>query len=94
MLTVVHENDQSSDGKTATGRSLLDEIVRDGARKIRAAALQAEVTAYIDQFTDHLDETGHGKVVRNGYHTERDVLTAAGSGQRESSPGQRQVYRP
>ncbi|PCK25307.1 hypothetical protein CHR55_21935, partial [Rhodococcus qingshengii] len=65
MLTVVHENDQSDDGG---GRSLLDEIVRDGARKMLAAALQAEVSAYIDQFADHLDENGRRQVVRNGYH--------------------------
>ncbi|MDV8129343.1 IS256 family transposase [Rhodococcus sp. IEGM 1304] len=76
MLTVVHENDQSDDGG---GRSLLDEIVRDGARKMLAAALQAEVSAYIDQFADHLDENGRRQVVRNGYHHERDVLTAAGA---------------
>lgn len=44
-----------------------------------AAALQAEVAAYIDQFADHLDENGHRQVVRNGYHHERDVLTAAGA---------------
>jgi transposase-like protein len=44
-----------------------------------AAALQAEVAAYIDQFADDLDENGHRLVVRNGYHTERDVLTAAGA---------------
>ncbi|MBH5145541.1 IS256 family transposase [Rhodococcus erythropolis] len=76
MLTVVHENDQSNDD---SGRSLLDEIVRDGARQMLAAALQAEVAAYIDQFADQVNEDGHRLVVRNGYHTERDVLTAAGA---------------
>lgn len=44
-----------------------------------AAALHAEVAAYIEQFADHLDENGRRLVVRNGYHTERDVLTAAGA---------------
>lgn len=76
MLTVVHDKDQSNNDN---GRSLLDEIVRDGARQMLAAALQAEVAAYIDQFADHLDENGRRLVVRNGYHTERDVLTAAGA---------------
>ncbi|GAA3138703.1 hypothetical protein GCM10020255_014640 [Rhodococcus baikonurensis] len=65
MLTVVHENDQSNDD---SGRSLLDEIVRDGARQMLAAALQAEVAAYIDQFADQVNEDGHRLVVRNGYH--------------------------
>jgi hypothetical protein len=35
---------------------LLDEIVRDGARQMLAAALQAEVAAYMAQFADQLDE--------------------------------------
>ena len=32
--------------------SLLDEIVRDGARQMLAAALQAEVAAYVEALTD------------------------------------------
>ena len=43
------------------------------------AALQAEVAAYVAQFADQVDEGGHRLVVRNGYHHERDVLTAAGA---------------
>jgi len=58
---------------------LLDEIVRDGARQMLAAALQAEVAAYIEQFGDQFDEDGRRLVVRNGYHYEREVLTAAGA---------------
>ncbi|MDT5057701.1 MAG: hypothetical protein QOF66_6067, partial [Mycobacterium sp.] len=58
---------------------MLDEIVRDGARQMLAAALHAEVAAYIDQFVDQVDENGRRLVVRNGYHHERDVLTAAGA---------------
>ena len=77
MLTVVH--DGSVQRRTAAGRSLLDEIVRDGARQMLAAALQAEVAAYIEQFADQVDEDGRRLVVRNGYHHERDVVTAAGA---------------
>ena len=44
MLTVVHDAREAND-KTAGHRSLLDEIVRDGARQMLAAALQAEVAA-------------------------------------------------
>jgi putative transposase len=50
------------------GRSLLDEIVRDGARQMLAAALRAEVAAYVEQVTDLVDENGYRLVVRNGYH--------------------------
>lgn len=79
MLTVVHNSDESKTSGEGSGRSLLDEIVRDGARQMLAAALQAEVAAYVDQFADQVDENGHRLVVRNGYHHEREVLTAAGA---------------
>lgn len=75
MLKVVQEADDAN----APSRSLLDEIVRDGARTMLAAALQAEVAAYIDAHADQVDQAGHRLVVRNGYHAEREVMTAAGA---------------
>ncbi len=78
MLTVV-QNISSGDEQAGSARSLLDEIVRDGARQMLAAALRAEVAAYVARFADQLDENGHRLVVRNGYHAEREVLTAAGA---------------
>ena len=59
--------------------SLIDEIVRDGARRMLAEALQAEVEAYIVQFTAERDENGRRLVVRNGSHQPREVLTSAGA---------------
>lgn len=76
MLKVVHDADASNE--TACG-SMLDGIVRDGARQMLAAALQAEVAAYIEAFADQLDENGHRLVVRNGFHEPREVTTAAGA---------------
>lgn len=63
MLTVVNNKEGSnlSDGS----RSVLDEIVRDGARQMLATALQVGVAAYIAQFTDQVDEHGRRLVVRN-----------------------------
>src|SRR5436190_4426389 len=61
------------------GGSLIDEIVRDGARRMLAAALEAEVAAYIEAHADQLDEHGHRLVVRNGRAEPRQVLTAAGA---------------
>src|SRR5271163_2769161 len=78
MLTVVHDSGSSNEDAGAS-RSLLDEIVRDGARQMLAAALAAEVAAYVDQFSDQVDERGRRLVVRNGHHQQRDVLTAAGA---------------
>jgi transposase-like protein len=57
----------------------LDEIVRQGARQMLSAALIAEVAAYIDAHAEQVDENGHRLVVRNGYHDQRSVLTAAGA---------------
>jgi len=78
MLKVVHEDAEANDNDTAGG-SLLDEIVRDGARQMLAAALQAEVAAYVEAHGDQVDEAGHQLVVRNGHHQAREVTTAAGA---------------
>ena len=58
---------------------MIDEIVREGARRMLAEALQAEVDAYIAAFRDERDEHGHRLVVRNGSHQPREVLTSAGA---------------
>ena len=57
MLKVVHAAYGSKENG-AVGGSLLDEIVRDGARAMLAAALRAEVAAYVDRFIDQVDESG------------------------------------
>jgi putative transposase len=75
MLTVVQDPDEPN----LTGGSLLDEIVRDGARQMLAAALQAEVAAYIDACRGEVDAEGRRMVVRNGHHERRQVTTAAGA---------------
>jgi transposase-like protein len=59
--------------------SLIDRIVREGARRMLAAALQAEVEAYIERFADERDENGRHLVVRNGTAEPRTVLTSAGA---------------
>jgi transposase-like protein len=62
-----------------SGGSLIDEIVRDGARRMLAAALEAEVAAYIAAYAGEFDEDGHRLVVRNGHARPRQVLTSAGA---------------
>ncbi len=59
--------------------SVIDELVREGARRMLAEAVRAEVDADIARFVDVCDEKGHRLVVRNGCHQPRDVLTSAGS---------------
>ena len=56
----------------------LDEIVLEGARRMLAAALEAEVDAYVAALADERDERGHRLVVRNGHAEPRTITTAAG----------------
>jgi transposase-like protein len=58
---------------------LIDEIVREGARAMLAAALQAEVAAYVEGCVGEVDADGRRLVVRNGSHQVREVLTSAGA---------------
>jgi len=77
MLKVV--GSEQAEKMDAAAGSLLDELIRGGARQMLAAALQAEVAVYIEQFADVVDGRGHRLVVRNGSHLERDVVTGAGA---------------
>jgi putative transposase len=60
-------------------RGDLDEIVREGARRMLAAALEAEVDAYLAAHRAERDERGRRLVVRNGHARQRQVVTAAGA---------------
>jgi transposase-like protein len=70
MLRVV--TDETGGAEMA---STLDEIVAEGARRMLAAALEAEVDAYVSALTDERDGTGHRLVVRNGHAQPRTVTT-------------------
>jgi transposase-like protein len=74
MLRVVAE--ECARDEFAAG---LDEIVREGARRMLAAALEAEVEAYLATFAEQVDERGRRLVVRNGHARRRPVSTAAGA---------------
>jgi putative transposase len=74
MLRVV-----TDEGSWEDLASTLDEIVREGARRMLLAALEAEVEAYIEAHADERDERGHRHVVRNGHAEARTITTAAGA---------------
>jgi transposase-like protein len=78
VLTVVNGG-ESGEAIATTGGSLIDEIVREGARTMLAAALQAEVAAYVDAHAAEVDDQGRRMVVRNGYAMPREVLTSSGA---------------
>ena len=80
MLTVVTDDDARADAAAAA----LDEIVREGARRMLTAALEAEVAGYIEALAGELDEAGHRLVVRNGHAEARTITTATGGIQIEA----------
>jgi putative transposase len=74
MLSVI-----ANEHARAELRTDLDELAREGARRMLAAALEAEVDAYLAAAVAERDEQGRRLVVRNGHAREREILTAAGA---------------
>ena len=69
----------SGDIQTAQGASdVLTDILRSGAQKMLKAAVEQEVSDYINERTDIVDENGRRYVVRNGSLPEREILTGVG----------------
>src|SRR4030095_14878192 len=61
------------------GRSLLDEIAREGARRMLVAALETEVAEYWEAHRDERDGDGRALVVRNGKGRTRKITLGAGT---------------
>ena len=59
-------------------RSPLDQLVREGARRMLQEAINAEVESFIDQHRDRRDEQGRRLVIKNGNLPPREILTGAG----------------
>ena len=59
-------------------RDLLTHVLRQGARKMLAQAIESEVAEWIDGHSHVCDEQGRRQVVRNGYLPERKIVTGLG----------------
>jgi transposase-like protein len=59
-------------------RDVLSELVREGARRMLAQAIDDEVSEWIDARAHLRGEDGHRQVVRNGHLPSREILTGAG----------------
>ena len=57
----------------------LDELAREGARRMLVAALEVEVADYVARSREARDERGHAEVVRNGHAQARTVTLGAGT---------------
>ena len=98
MLKVVEKQDA---GEAGEGLLSLDEIAREGARRMLMAALKAESDDYVKRHSGERDEQGHALVVRNGRAPTRKLTLGAGTvemraprvnDRRRDEKGQRQRF--
>ncbi len=57
----------------------LTELLRTGARRLIAEAVEAELQDFLEQFSEYRNQQGHRQVVRNGHLPERELQTGIGS---------------
>lgn len=72
------ENELNLESGGEQGRDFLEQVIRDGARRLIHEALEREVELYIERFSGERDEKGHRLVVRNGKMPKRELLTGIG----------------
>lgn len=76
MMTIVRTTTEAQELEVATA---LDELAREGARRMILAALEVEVAEYRRQHHEARDSRGHALVVRNGQAQPRRVTVGAGT---------------
>ena len=57
----------------------ITEIIRQGARKLLAQALEAEIELFINRYAELRDELGRQRIVRNGYLPQREIQSGVGA---------------
>jgi transposase-like protein len=60
------------------GKDVLGEVLRQGAQRLLAQAIEAEVAGWIDAHSHLRDDAGHRQVVRNGSMPARTITTGVG----------------
>lgn len=65
--------------KPEVAEDQLTELLRKGAQKLLAQAIEAEVESFLSDHSSHSLADGRRRVVRNGYQPEREVQTGIGS---------------
>jgi putative transposase len=56
----------------------LTELLRTGAKKLIAEAVEAELQDFLKQFSEYRNQQGRQQIVRNGYLPERELQTGIG----------------
>ena len=65
--------------RPAQGQDLLSTMLREGAQRLVAQAVQAEFEDFLARVSGERLEDGRAAVVRNGFQPEREILTGLGS---------------
>ena len=60
------------------GKSYLEELLSEGARKLLQTAIENEVAEYLEIHQERRTDAGQRAVVRNGHHPERELVTGIG----------------
>jgi len=76
--SAIEDTAATSNSRDLTATDALTEVLRAGAQKMLKAAIEQEVTDYINERADIVDEHGRRLVVRNGSLPEREILTGVG----------------
>ena len=63
----------------APTRDVLGEVLRQGAQRLLAQAIEAEVAEWINERSGLVDAAGHRQVVRNGHLPQRTLVTGVGA---------------
>jgi len=72
------ENNRRTTAIPAPGGDVLTGILREGAQRLLAQAIEAEVDGWIEGHANLKDEGGRQNVVRNGHHPRRTLVTGVG----------------
>ena len=73
------ENERIALGQLRSAADPLSEIAQEGARRMLAAALQAEVDLFISEYAEEMLPEGRQRVVRHGHGPERSIQTGIGA---------------
>jgi transposase-like protein len=76
--TMRQSSDKVVEFPSESSRDVLTEVLREGARKLLADAVEQELGEYLRERADLRDASGHQLVVRNGHLPERTIQTGLG----------------
>ena len=71
-------NDTVIDLTTPEWIDPLTDLLRSGARKLITEAIEAELDEVLIHFAEERIGDGRQRVIRSGYHPEREILTGIG----------------